>query len=59
MTKHIDIKYHFIRNHVQKDNVKLEFIPTDNQVANIFTKPLDKSKFVYFRGELGMLVLNA
>ena len=40
-SKHIEIRYHFIRNLVEERVVCLEFIHTDNQKANIFTKPLD------------------
>ncbi|GKC21454.1 retrovirus-related pol polyprotein from transposon TNT 1-94, partial [Tanacetum coccineum] len=40
-TKHIDIRYHFIRDHILKGDIELHFIPTQYQLANIFTKPLD------------------
>ena len=40
-SKHIEIRYHFIRDLVEERVVCLEFIHTDNQKANIFTKPLD------------------
>ncbi|KAL8145757.1 hypothetical protein AgCh_003779 [Apium graveolens] len=40
MTKHISIRYHFIREHVMEGTVELHFVPTDQQLANIFTKPL-------------------
>ena len=38
---------------VQRNVIKLQYIATDEQVANILTKPLPLSKFVYFRGKLG------
>ena len=44
-TKHIEIKYHFISDLVKRKIVCLEYIPTERQNANIFTKPLDGSKF--------------
>ena len=44
-TKHIKIRYHFIRDLVERKIVALEYIPTERQNANIFTKPLDISKF--------------
>ncbi|GKD40723.1 hypothetical protein Tco_1260930, partial [Tanacetum coccineum] len=44
-TKHIDIRYHFIRDHILKEDIKLHFIPTQYQLANIFTKPLDEPTF--------------
>ncbi|GKC57339.1 retrovirus-related pol polyprotein from transposon TNT 1-94 [Tanacetum coccineum] len=40
--KHIDIRYHFIRDHVLKGDIELHFIPTQYQLADIFTKPLDE-----------------
>ena len=44
-TKHVEIRYHFIRDLVERKIVILEYIPTKCQNANIFTKPLDRSKF--------------
>ncbi|HEY5235406.1 MAG TPA: Ty1/Copia family ribonuclease HI, partial [Rhabdochlamydiaceae bacterium] len=57
MTKHIDIRYHFIRDHISKGNIELFFIPTERQLADIFTKPLDEKTFNYLVSELGMLNL--
>ena len=47
--KHIEIKYHFIRDLVEGKIVALEYIPIERQNANIFTKPLDRSKFETLR----------
>nr|GEV77179.1 retrovirus-related Pol polyprotein from transposon TNT 1-94 [Tanacetum cinerariifolium] len=44
-TKHIDIRYHFIRGHILKGDIELHFIPTKYQLADIFTKPLDEPTF--------------
>ncbi|GJU49364.1 hypothetical protein Tco_1218919 [Tanacetum coccineum] len=44
-TKHIDIRYHFIRNHILKGDIELHFIPTEYQLVDIFTKPLDEPTF--------------
>ncbi|KAL8108755.1 hypothetical protein AgCh_025007 [Apium graveolens] len=44
-TKHIDIKYHFIREHVMNGTVELYFVPSEQQLVDIFTKPLDESTF--------------
>ncbi|GJY94516.1 hypothetical protein Tco_0510877 [Tanacetum coccineum] len=44
-TNHIDIRYHFIRDHVLKGDIELHFIPTQYQLADIFTKPLDEQTF--------------
>ena len=40
LTKHISIRYHFIREYVIEGTIKLHFVPTDQQLADIFTKPL-------------------
>nr|GEV18093.1 retrovirus-related Pol polyprotein from transposon TNT 1-94 [Tanacetum cinerariifolium] len=53
ITKHIDIRYHFIRDHVLKGNIELHFIPTQYQLVDIFTKPLDESTFKRLIVELG------
>jgi hypothetical protein len=50
--KHIEIKYHFIRDRVLKGVVKLKYIPTDEQLVDIFSKRLVKGKFVFFRNKL-------
>jgi hypothetical protein len=54
-SKHIEIRYHFIRDRVLKGAVKLQYIPTDVQLADILTKPLVKWKFVFFRNKLGVV----
>ena len=48
-SKHIDIKYHFIRSEIQAGNVKLEYVPTEDNVADIFTKPATKVKLEKFK----------
>ena len=53
-SKHIEMKYHFIRDLVQRGALKLQYIRTEEQIADILTKPLTASKFVYFRDKLGM-----
>ena len=54
-SKHISIIYHFIRAYVHKGAVKLEYIPTYEQVADIFTKALPRGKHFYFRGKMGVV----
>ena len=53
-TKHIDIKYHFIRNHIQNGDIKLEYIPSAQNLADFFTKPLENTKFKEFRRQLNL-----
>ena len=54
-SKHIEIKNHFIRDMVQKGVVKLKYVPTKEQVADVLTKPLAHVKFEYFRDMLGVV----
>ena len=54
-SKHIEIKYHFIRDMVQKGAVNLKYVPTKEQVADVLTKPLAHVKFEYFRDKLGVV----
>ena len=54
-SKHIDIRYHFIRDMVQRGAVRLDHIGTNEQVADILTKPLGKVKFLTFRENLGIV----
>ena len=48
-TKHINNKYHYIRSLVQDGVVKLQYIPTDEEVVDVLTKSLLNKKFEYFR----------
>ncbi|GJT23373.1 hypothetical protein Tco_0893310 [Tanacetum coccineum] len=57
-TKHIDIRYHFIRDHILKRDIELHFIPVEYQLADIFTKPLDETTFTRLKAELGMLNID-
>ncbi|GKA09335.1 retrovirus-related pol polyprotein from transposon TNT 1-94 [Tanacetum coccineum] len=57
-TKHIDIRYHFIRDHILKGYFEIHFIPTEYQLADIFTKPLDEPTFTRLKTELGMLNID-
>ncbi|GJX15304.1 hypothetical protein Tco_0207062 [Tanacetum coccineum] len=50
-TKHIDIRYHFIRDHILKRDIELHFIPVEYQLADIFTKPLDETTFTRLKAE--------
>ena len=54
-TKHIEIRHHFIRDHVQKGDIMLESVDTLHQIADIFTKHFDQDRFCTLRGELGMM----
>ena len=54
-TKHIDVRHHFIRDHQQKGDICIESVGTDDQLANIFTKPLDDKRFCKARNEMNIL----
>ena len=51
-TKHIDIKYHFIRDLVKDNKITIKWVPTHKQSADIFTKGLGKTKFTKFRKDI-------
>jgi hypothetical protein len=54
-TKHIDIRHHFLRDHVNLGNISLMHVKTEEQLEDIFTKLLDEAKFCRLRRELGIL----
>jgi hypothetical protein len=53
-SKHIDIRYHFIREKLTSHEVSVSYCPTAENTADVFTKPLDKSKHEYLVSRLGM-----
>ncbi|GJT99414.1 retrovirus-related pol polyprotein from transposon TNT 1-94 [Tanacetum coccineum] len=57
-TKHIAIRYHFIKEHVEKGTTKLYFVKTDYQLADLFTKALPVDRFNYLLRRLGMRSLS-
>ena len=54
-SKHIELRYHFIQDMVQKGAIKLKYVPTEEQVENVLTKHLYHVKFEYFRHKLGVV----
>jgi hypothetical protein len=52
--KHIKVRHHFLRNYVEKGEIEMKFNDTKRQLTDIFTKPLDSSRFTSLRGELGV-----
>ncbi|PKA54370.1 Retrovirus-related Pol polyprotein from transposon TNT 1-94 [Apostasia shenzhenica] len=54
-TKHIEIRHHFIRDHVEKGDISLEYISTSLQLADIFIKLLYEDRFNFIIREIGML----
>ena len=51
-TKHITIKYHYVRELVEDKQVKMKYIHIKEQIADIFTKPFPKDSYEYLRGKL-------
>lgn len=54
-SKHIEIQHHFVREEMQSKEIDLVYCNTNENVANIFTKPLAKAKFEAFRNQLGVV----
>jgi hypothetical protein len=52
--KHIKVRYHFLRDHVDKGDILMKYIDIERQQANIFTKSLDVTHFASLREELGV-----
>jgi hypothetical protein len=54
--KHIPIKYHYLRDRAKNKKIKLEYVPTQKQVAYIFTKSLNRYIFEHLRKKLGVIL---
>ena len=57
-TKHIDLQYHFIHEAVKDGKIQVKYIPMDDNVSDIFTKPLPRPKFAKFVELLGLRRLD-
>nr|GEV17313.1 retrovirus-related Pol polyprotein from transposon TNT 1-94 [Tanacetum cinerariifolium] len=57
-TKHINVRYHFIKEKVEKGIVELFFVGTEYQLADLFTKALPEERFKYLVRRLGMRCLT-
>ena len=55
-TKHIEIKYHFIRDEVESGNVKLEYCRSEDLIADMLTKGLPITQFVNYDGWLALQI---
>nr|GEY26378.1 retrovirus-related Pol polyprotein from transposon TNT 1-94 [Tanacetum cinerariifolium] len=54
-TKHIDVRYHFVKDHVKKGMIELYFVGTEYQLADLFTKSLPETRFKFLVEKLGMM----
>jgi hypothetical protein len=57
-SKHIDIRYHFIREAVDHGVIDLTYCPTKEMVADVLTKPLPKGQFEHLRVKMGLQLVN-
>ena len=53
--KHIEIRYHFIWDHIRRGEIELKYDNTHDNLADIFTKPLDEARFHELRHELNII----
>ena len=51
-TKHIDIRHHFVRERVESGDIKLEYVPTEEQLADLLTKPLLRNRVISLREQV-------
>ena len=54
-SKHIELQYHFVREKIESSEIDLVFCNTKDNMVDIFTKPLVKLKFDFFRSKLGVV----
>lgn len=57
-TKHIDIKFHYIRENVEKGAVELKYVPTEENAADALTKPVTKQKNDFCATKVGLTNLS-
>jgi hypothetical protein len=48
-TKHVEVRYHFLRDNEEKGRITLIHVPTNDQLADIFTKPLDQETLTHLQ----------
>jgi hypothetical protein len=53
-TKHIDLQWHYVRERALDGDVELQYVPTEQQIADGLTKALPKDRFIAFRNALGI-----
>ena len=54
-TKHIEISHHFLRDHVARGDIDLSYVGTRDQLADIFTNPLEEGRFCFLSNELNII----
>jgi len=58
-SKHIETRFHYLRDQVNKCKIKVKYCSTLDQVANIFTKPVKRAQFLKLRRELGVVCFDS
>jgi hypothetical protein len=53
-TKHVEIDFHFVRDHVAAKTLQILFIPSKEQIANILTKPIVSNRYQWFCSKLNV-----
>lgn len=51
-TKHIDIKFHFIREKIENSDINVKYVCTENQLADLLTKALPRNRFLILKSKL-------
>ncbi|BAT79877.1 hypothetical protein VIGAN_02281800 [Vigna angularis var. angularis] len=57
-SKHIEVKYHFLRDMVNKERIELSHCKTEEQLADVFTKALTGERFDFLKRRIGVVSLN-
>jgi hypothetical protein len=57
-SKHIEVRYHFIRECVTASKINVEYVRTDEQLADILTKPLGRIRFLELHEKIGMVMVK-
>jgi hypothetical protein len=52
--RHVERRHHFLRDHVEKGDIEMRYIVTERQLADIFTKPLNSSRFADLQRGIGV-----
>ena len=58
-TKYIEIRYHFLRDYYEKGDIEIDYVSTDFQLADIFTKLFDFNRFSFICGELNVCIVDS
>jgi hypothetical protein len=57
-SKHIEVRFHFIRECIEAGKINVDYVSTDEQLADILTKPLGRTRFLELRSKIGMVMVK-